>query len=174
MRKGVQNRIVTTEILAATAPIQGGYRPIHGPLCTRPRSLLLLRGHPPQTQAQRAVGTSTTPCAAGKPCSVPDRTPERPDGHERRGKCGGRLHTEQRLCHDCLATVIVREVNVEEKEDDSDDGTTAVRLVGAPPPALSGAVVVRRFTIKRGGVRQQRCFLLSAEAQDGVHQSACL
>ena len=45
----------------------------------------------------------------------PARTPERPDGHECRGKCGGRLHglcgeadpdrdnPMQRVCHDCLA-----------------------------------------------------------------------
>ena len=55
------------------------------------------------------------PCAAGGLCLVPARTPERPDGHERRGKCGGRLHglcgeadpdcdnPMQRVCHDCLA-----------------------------------------------------------------------
>ena len=45
----------------------------------------------------------------------PARTPERPDGHECRGKCGGRPHglcgeadpdrdnPMQRVCHDCLA-----------------------------------------------------------------------
>ena len=55
------------------------------------------------------------PCAAGELCLVPARTPERPDGHECRGKCGGRLHglcgeadpdsdnPMQRVCHDCLA-----------------------------------------------------------------------
>ena len=55
------------------------------------------------------------PCAAGELCLVPARTPERPDGHECRGKCGGRLHRRcseadpdcdnpmSRVCHDCLA-----------------------------------------------------------------------
>ena len=32
------------------------------------------------------------PCAAGELCLVLARTPKRPDGHECRGKCGGRLH----------------------------------------------------------------------------------
>ena len=56
------------------------------------------------------------PCAAGELCLVLARTPKRPDGHECRGKCGGRLHglcgeadqdcdnPMQRVCHDCLAT----------------------------------------------------------------------
>ena len=56
------------------------------------------------------------PCAAGELCLVPARTPERPDGHECRGKCCGRRHglcgeadpdcdnPMQRVCHDCLAT----------------------------------------------------------------------
>ena len=56
------------------------------------------------------------PSAAGELlCLVPALTPERRDGHECRGKCGGRLHglcgeadpdcddPMQRICHDCLA-----------------------------------------------------------------------
>ena len=47
---------------------------------------------------------------------IPDRTPKRPDGHECRGKCGGRLfgfcgeadpdfdRPIEHVCHDCLAT----------------------------------------------------------------------
>ena len=61
------------------------------------------------------VDIGTMPCAAGELCLIPDRTPQRPDGYECRGKCGGRLHgfcgeagpdcgnPMQRVCHDCLA-----------------------------------------------------------------------
>ena len=44
---------------------------------------------------------------AGELSLVPDRTPERPDGHESRGQCGGQLHG---IC-----------------------GETKVRGAGAPP-----------------------------------------
>ena len=109
-------------------PTPGGYLPIH--ISTKPRSgsafkrgmgrninsrplLLLLREHTPSTQ--QTEGIRTMPCAAGELCLVPARTPERPDGHECHGKCGGRMHglcgeadpdcdnPKQRVCHDCLA-----------------------------------------------------------------------
>ena len=75
--------------------------------------LLLLLEHTPGTQRTERI--RTMPCAAGELCMVPARTPERPDGHECRGKCGGRLqglcgeadpdcdNPMQRVYHDCLA-----------------------------------------------------------------------
>ena len=33
------------------------------------------------------------PCAAGKLCQLPDRTPVAPDGHVCQGGCGGRLNS---------------------------------------------------------------------------------
>ena len=58
---------------------------------------------------------STMPCAAVELCLVAALTPKRPDDHEFRGKCGGRLHgfrgeaepdcnnPMQRILHYCLA-----------------------------------------------------------------------
>ena len=81
-----------------------------------------------------------TPCGAGELGLVPDHTPERPDGHENRGKCGGRPHGifgeadpdchPTHRCHDCLGTMIVKGESVNEK--DGDDGITA-HGAGSPP-----------------------------------------
>ena len=55
-----------------------------------------LRSEKEHTHACSTTSTvmdiGTIPCAAGEVCLIQDRTPQRPDGHECRGKCGGRLH----------------------------------------------------------------------------------
>ena len=94
------------------------------------------------------------PCAAGKLCWVPARTPEGPDGHECRGKCSGRLHgicgeadpdcdnPMQCVCHDCLAAKrsskgkrkAVKPQAEKRKASDTDGvGDTTGHGGGAPP-----------------------------------------
>lgn len=41
----------------------------------------------------------------------------------------------QRLCHDCLATIIVKEENVHEKKDSDDDSTA--HGASSPPPYVA-------------------------------------
>ena len=87
------------------------------------------------------MGINAASWAAGELCSVPDHTPERPDGHECGGKYGVRLQIASQRS---ASAMIVKGVNVD-NEEDTDDNTTA----------LCGAFVAIRLTKKRGhGVPQ--------------------
>ena len=118
------------------------------------------------TQAYGTTGTGyrrRIPCAAGQLCLIPDHTPQPPDGHKCRGKCGGRLHgfcgdadpdcddAMPRVCHDCLAAKrSSKDVSGKHKagkrkveetgaggagsRKSASDDTTTTYGVGAPPP----------------------------------------
>ena len=109
------------------------------------------------------------PCAAGELCLGPALTHERYDGHECRGKCGGRLHRDylsREADPDCD-----NEVNVDDIEDSGDD--TTGRGSGAPPPCVELCrTSFRRRAQRRRAVK--RCLLLFAEGQHVIHQSTCL
>ena len=121
------------------------------------------------------------PCAAGELYLVPASTPERPDGHECRGKCGGRLHglcgeaepncdnPVPRVCHDGHATKrssqgkakAVKPQAGKRKASDTGGVDDTTRC----PPGLRGAFVALRFSGESsGGVRLWRCLFLSAES----------
>ncbi|CAB1104515.1 unnamed protein product [Ectocarpus sp. CCAP 1310/34] len=64
------------------------------------------------------------PCAEGDLCRIPDRTPQVPNGHVCRGRCGGRLHGEcgsmfddselNRICSTCVANTGKRKARAAE------------------------------------------------------------
>ena len=108
---------------------------------------------------------------------VPARTPERPDGHECRGKCGGRLRglcgeanpdcddPMQRVCHDCLVAINKRSSKGKSKAvkpqvgKSKASGTGGVddttgRGGGAPPSLLRGTFVALRFSTERAQRRR--------------------
>ena len=82
------------------------------------------------------------PCAAGELGLVSACTPKRPDGHECRGKCGGRLHG---LCG--------------EADPDCDNQCSASAMIALPPSDLRRARARRSSPRRESARRQTRAVL---------------